>query len=90
MRQCILLNINCRSAETKLHNTKETSLYFDTRREQYYWSTIGQFYDYNNRLQLAEFISILLSYFNLSIPLRFKKQFPQSAQENNKLKHSDS
>jgi len=41
-------------------------------------------------LQLPEFISVLLCYLNLSIPLRIKEQEPLFAQENNKLKDSGS
>ena len=37
-------------------------------------SPIVHFHDDDIWLQLPEFISLLLSYLNLSIPLRFKKQ----------------
>ena len=39
-----------------------------------YWLVIGHFHDDDIWLQLPEFISLLLSYLNLSIPLRVKEQ----------------
>ena len=47
-------------------------------------ATIGQLHEEDIWLQLPEFISVLLCYLNLSIPLRIKEQ------ENNKLKYSGS
>ena len=51
---------------------------------------MGHFHDDDIWLQLPEFISFFLSYLNLSILLRFKKQQPKFTQENNKLKNSGS
>ena len=42
--------------------------------EWHSYSPIVHFHDDDIWLQLPEFISLLLSYLNLSIPLRFKKQ----------------
>ena len=50
----------------------------------------GHFHDDVIFLQPPEFISFLLSYLILSILLRFKKQQPLFAQENNRLKGSGS
>ena len=49
---------------------------------------IGHFHDDDIWLQLPESVSFMLSYLNLPIPLRFTKQQPLFAQENNKLKDS--
>ena len=43
-------------------------------------------FDYNYQ----PFISVLLCYLNLSIPMRIKEQLPYFAQENNRLKDSGS
>ena len=43
-------------------------------------------FDYN----CQNSFSVLLCYLNLSIPLRIKEQWPQFAQENNKLEDSGS
>ena len=52
---------------------------------------IGKLHDDDILLQLPEFISVLLCYLNLSIPLRIKEQLSLNfAQENNKLKDSGS
>ena len=49
---------------------------------------MGHFHEEDIWLQLPQLISFLLSYLNLSILLRFKKQYPKFTQENNKLKNS--
>ena len=49
---------------------------------------MGHFHEEDIWLQLPQLISFLLSYLNLSILLRFKKQYPKFTKENNKLKNS--
>ena len=52
------------------HSKREVLEIFNMNKK----NVIGHFHDDDIWLQLPEFISFLLSYLNLSIPLRIKEQ----------------
>ena len=71
------VSLKLKSSETKLvwsNLILAETCHVTSARTKTFFSSIGQLHDGDIWLQLPEFISVLLCYSNLSIPLRIKEQ----------------
>ena len=71
------VSLKLKSSETKLvwsNLILAETCHVTSARTKTFFSSIGQLHDDDIWLQLPEFISVLLCYSNLSIPLRIKEQ----------------